>query len=154
MSASSLAAIHGLLFDRDLWLPDGTHLVSEARYQHLHSTGQASTSLRRVATNFRVIGLGTPQSSKASEQWITAELLPLFSWHSLQLLDDATRLQVMIRQSPGAQQSTLKSLLCLSRELQASSKGNIGEAGFELDFILACLPATPCICTKADNGTD
>eukprot|EP00929_Paragymnodinium_shiwhaense_P083487 TRINITY_DN44522_c0_g1_i1.p1 TRINITY_DN44522_c0_g1~~TRINITY_DN44522_c0_g1_i1.p1 ORF type:complete len:1645 (-),score=457.04 TRINITY_DN44522_c0_g1_i1:566-5500(-) len=133
LTPDSLASIRSLLFDRDLWLPDGTHLVSSERFEYMKAKGVSSRRLRQVAASFRVLALGAPAvSRKPSDQWLTAEVLPLFSWHCLPELQHDDELRILELRRPSSAGSAaglehseaLERLLALQRELSSTAKGN------------------------------
>ena len=107
----TLAALQTLCTDRDLDLPDGTRLCRLDRYEAACAgAGRAagpeglevgrSRRMRAVHPDFRLLALAAPPGQKPADQWLTAEVLPIFGWISVPRLEAEERAAVLAERSP------------------------------------------------------
>lgn len=126
LSFGTLNTLQRLCSDRETQLPDGTRLISEARYiKLLKKQTVEELELKRVFPihpSFRIMALaraGTSgQSDTKAGSWLSAEILSMFHFIVVDTLPSHEEQQVLTALSPGVDEDKLKQLLTFSRRLR------------------------------------
>ncbi|OQR77160.1 hypothetical protein BIW11_00481 [Tropilaelaps mercedesae] len=70
-----LTSLQSLIFERELWLSDGTKLLRRDRWDKLDNTGTA----RPVHPNFKLVALAEPSKSDSTDRnWLSPEVSSMF----------------------------------------------------------------------------
>jgi len=146
----TLAVLQSLCSDGDLELPDGTRLVRHDRFSALaansppiveNSVGPTAPPayidlgqgrrLMAIHPSFRLLALASPPGQKASDQWLSSEILPLFAWHTVPLLSREERAVVLERRAPSPH---LASVLRVAARLSAQAPKGADGASWRLSL--------------------
>eukprot|EP00066_Takifugu_rubripes_P009279 XP_003976079.1 PREDICTED: von Willebrand factor A domain-containing protein 8 isoform X1 [Takifugu rubripes] len=133
VNQGTLAVLSRLLHDRELDLFDGTRLMRWDRYQTLKEQLQFTDqqlqerSILPIHPSFRVLALAEPPvvgastNSKNSQQWLNAELLPMFLYHSVTPLAKAEEMDLILGLTPNVPTEAAEKLLHLKHSLQTAN---------------------------------
>ena len=98
----SLSVLQRLLQDREYDLYDGSRLLRWDRYDFiLKKKGKEwmeAKKMKRVSESFRVIASCCPPKSK--KEWLSSEILSIFSFHHLPPVLDSQKEQIALKQFP------------------------------------------------------
>lgn len=98
---STVTVLQRLVHDRELQLCDGTILLREDRYKHLLSQGFSEEDLKQkqilqIHNAFRLIALAEPPSSSSTTtNWLTPEILSLFTFMEVRSLQKSEEIQII-----------------------------------------------------------
>lgn len=98
---STATVLQRLVHDRELQLCDGTILLREDRYKHLLSQGFSEEDLKQkqifqIHNAFRLIALAEPPSSSSTTtNWLTPEILSLFTFMEVRSLQKSEEIQII-----------------------------------------------------------
>jgi len=140
----TIAALQTLCTDRYMDLSDGTRLCRHDRFEATRAAIGANVSsdrvslgpgrwLRPVHRNFRVVALAHPPGMKPHEQWVSAEVLPLFDWLVVPPLNEEERANVLMARCPSPH---LQVVLRLAARLRTSMPkgGEASHSGWALSL--------------------
>jgi hypothetical protein len=124
-----LAIIQRLCLDRDIELFDGTRLLRWDRYDAIRSKAglsdddMAARQTYRIHESFRIIAVGEPPSAQGS-QWLTSELVSLFSFHEAPQISGTRLESVMSALYPSVEPAALHTLISFAEALRVESTSN------------------------------
>ena len=122
----SLAVLQRLLHDRELQLYDGTRLVDSQKFETMQQEAGLSREelesrgVRPIHPAFRLVALAEPPTvGTAKGQWLTPEVLAMFTFHEMRALEvgeEAAVLEAVV----GQQGEVGRAVLGLTHQLRGS----------------------------------
>ncbi|XP_059607607.1 von Willebrand factor A domain-containing protein 8 [Phlebotomus argentipes] len=97
---STVSILHRLVHDRELQLYDGRRLVSHERFDDLLAMGATPGSLEakgvlRIHPSFRIVALAEPPVLDTGANWLTPEMLSLFTFHEVRNLSQKEEIHII-----------------------------------------------------------
>ncbi len=128
----TLGVLHRLVHDRELQLYDGTRLVGQERYDAIREENGWSTDdmakrgILPIKPEFRIAALAEPPvvGGSAKEQWLTAEVLSMFFFHSMRPLSQEEELGVLSALT-GHPSQVLQEVLKVTQRLRQSEDASL-----------------------------
>ncbi|XP_046400469.1 von Willebrand factor A domain-containing protein 8 [Ischnura elegans] len=124
---STLAVVHRLVHDRELHLYDGQRLLRHDRYDEIKKENNLSdesmvkSGVLRIHPSFRIIALADPPVIGGSTgQWLSPELLSLFTYHEMRALSLLEELSI-IESLYGKIDPAMKKVLDITHRLRSSA---------------------------------
>lgn len=121
-----LAIMQRLCLDRDIELFDGTRLLRWDRYDAICAQAgmsdheMAARQTYRISESFRIIAVGEPPNNQGS-QWLTSELVSLFSFHEAPQIFGARLEHVMGALYPTVEPDAMHRLIDFAEALRVDS---------------------------------
>ena len=125
----TLAVLQRLIHDRELQLYDGTRLLEQSKFQLIKEENGWSTremeerGVLPIHPAFRMIALAEPPTvGQAKGQWLTPEILSMFTFHEMRPLRQAEESQVLTTVT-GASGEAVEDILRITHRLRTSEDG-------------------------------
>lgn len=126
LNNDTMVSLQRLLQDRELFLPDGRRLLRHDRYDRLSNP---SKSILRIDPSFRVVALAEPPTGGSNENnatgkssneqnWLNAETLNLFLYHSMRSLNLQEERQIVYSLLSTSSSSKIRSIPSIEHLLQ------------------------------------
>uniref|UniRef100_A0A915CQ05 ATPase dynein-related AAA domain-containing protein n=1 Tax=Ditylenchus dipsaci TaxID=166011 RepID=A0A915CQ05_9BILA len=100
--SSMIEALAPLIHHRFLQLPDGSRLVSEMQYDLIQARNSFSgeqlleRKVHKIASNFRLIGVGDSESANSSNKWLNEQMLSMFLYHTLKPMSVEDEMHIFV----------------------------------------------------------
>ena len=125
----TLAVLQRLIHDRELQLYDGTRLMEQSKYELIkEENGWSSSEMEErgvlpIHPAFRMIALAEPPTvGQAKGQWLTPEILSMFTFHEMRPLKQSEESQVLTTVT-GASGEAMEDILRITHRLRTSEDG-------------------------------
>jgi len=125
----TLAVLQRLIHDRELQLYDGTRLMDQSKYDLIKEENgwsdseMAGRGVLPIHPAFRLIALAEPPTvGQAKGQWLTAEILSMFTFHEMRPLKQSEESQVLTTVT-AASGEVMEDILRITHRLRTSEDG-------------------------------
>lgn len=126
MKAESLTVLKRLLEDRECELFDGTKLMKWDKYDFIlkkkGSNWMEENKILRVSESFRVITTCCPPKRPNKKEWLSSEIISLFSFHKLEAIEDEQKVDLALKLFPKIDKEKLSKLTAFQQKLKSFGK--------------------------------